>query len=177
VRRRVADACLSLLAEGNTELRPVDVAARAVVSRATVYRWWPTTEALVNEAMHVHVGARLDPPDTGSWAKDVRKYMTQLAAFFADPTEVALNAVMAQGRNTAQDEQTLAYYAPLYEGWDMVVGRAHARGELRKDVRADAIVMTFVSPLVLVPLQFRRPLSRREISAATEMLLLATTRT
>ena len=104
VRRRVAAACLSLLAEGNTELRPVDVAARAVISRATVYRWWPTTEALVDETMRAHVGARLDPPDAGSWAKDVRKYMAQLAAFFADPVEVALNAVMAQGRHSAQDE-------------------------------------------------------------------------
>ena len=96
VRRHVARACLDLLAEDQLDLGPVEVADRAGVSRATIHRWWPTKEELLREALTLHTSV-LDVPDTGTWAGDLRALATELAAFFSDPTEVSLNAIMASG--------------------------------------------------------------------------------
>src|SRR6476661_6616837 len=97
VRRQVGEACLALLGEGRTDFGPADVALRSGVSRATVYRWWPTKTDLLREGLAVHTGRRLDPPDTGSWQGDLRALARQLAAFFSDPVEFAQNAIMASG--------------------------------------------------------------------------------
>src|SRR5689334_16773173 len=91
VRRQVGEACLALLAEGRTDFGPAEVASRSGVSRATVYRWWPAKADLLREALAVHTGRRIDPPDTGTWHGDVRALARRLATFFSDPAEVAQN--------------------------------------------------------------------------------------
>src|SRR5689334_22719215 len=87
-RQKVGEACLALLAEGRTDLGPAEVAARAGVSRATVYRWWPTKTDLLREGLAAHTARRIDPPDTGTWRGVVHALAQRLAAFFSDPAEV-----------------------------------------------------------------------------------------
>src|SRR5262249_22261565 len=127
VRRRVAAACLELLAEGAVELGPSEVARRAGVSRATLHRWWPTTADLLHEALAHHTRA-LEAPDTGSWAGDLRAFARRLAAFFADPVEVGQNAVMASGAHPDYTAAVLEHYAPLFADWRSMLGRAQVRG-------------------------------------------------
>src|SRR5262245_5645867 len=78
VRRRVARACLDLLAEGHATFGPVEVARHAGVSRATLHRWWPAKEDLLREALSLHT-RELAVPDTGSWARDVEMFARRLA--------------------------------------------------------------------------------------------------
>ena len=173
MRQQVADACLALLAEGASALGPVEVAARAGVSRATLHRWWPRRADLLREALARHTGT-LATPDTGTWAGDVRALARGLAAFFADPAEVSLNALMASGNDPAFTEIVLDHYAPIVAAWREVIERARTRGELREGVDADAVVSALVSPLVLVPLLYRRPLSRRQVDAIVSLVVDAT---
>jgi AcrR family transcriptional regulator len=174
IRRQVGRACLALLAEGRVDVGPAAVAARAGVTRATIHRWWPTKAALLREALAEHTGHRLDPPDLGSWEADVRALTASLATFFADPVEVGQNAIMAGGRDPEYDEVVLEHYEPLFDSWREVVERARARGELRADLDADSVILTWVAPLVLVPLLFHRRLGRGELDRHVELLLAAT---
>ena len=54
------------------------VAADAKVSKATVYRWWPTKAALVADAFSASVEQELQFPDTGSLRGDVAQQMRRV---------------------------------------------------------------------------------------------------
>ena len=173
VRRQVAQACLDLLGEGDVDFGPADVAQRSGVSRATIYRWWPTKADLLREALAWHT-RQLDPPDTGSWAGDLRALARQLAAFFSDPVEVSQNAIMASGQHPDYDALVLEWFQPLFDGWRAMVQRAVGRGEVRADVDADTVLLMVASPLLMVPLLFHRRLTRTEVARIADLAVAAT---
>jgi AcrR family transcriptional regulator len=173
VRRRVATACLGMLADGQVELGPVEVARRAGVSRATIHRWWPTKDDLLREALAQHTRS-LEPPDTGTWAGDLHALVQQLATFFADPVEVGQNVVMASGGHPSYDRAVLEHYAPLFDAWRAIVERGQRRGEVAAEVDADAVLLLLASPLLLVPLLYRRRLGTAELDRLEDLLLRAT---
>jgi AcrR family transcriptional regulator len=175
VRRQVGDACLALLAEGRTDFGPADVATRSGVSRATVYRWWPTKTDLLREALSVHTGRRIDPPDTGSWRGDLRGLADKLAVFFSDPAEVAQNAIMASGAAPDFDALVLEVYAPVFDAWRAMVERARDRGELRDDVDVDTVLLALASPMLIVPLLFRATLSPEQVRRVADLVHAGTT--
>ena len=47
------------------------VAARAGVSKATIYRWWPTKETLALDALYTEWANVPPAPDTGSLEGDL----------------------------------------------------------------------------------------------------------
>lgn len=173
VRRRVATACLELLAEGQVDFGPIDVARRSGASRATIHRWWPTKEDLLREALAHHTRS-LVVTDTGSWEGDVRALAQQLTVFFADPVEVSQNALMASGAHPEYTATVLDHYQQLFDEWRTMVARACARGEVAPDLDPDTVLLALASPLLLVPLLFRRSVSRREVEHLVTFLLKAT---
>ena len=175
IRQQVAKACLELLGEGIVDIGPAEVAQRSGVSRATIYRWWPTKADLLREALAEHT-RRLDPPDTGSWEGDLRALARQLAAFFSDPVEVSQNAIMASGQHPDYDALVLEWFEPLFDGWRAMVERAVARREVRPDVDADTVLLMVASPLLMVPLLFHRRLTRAEVVRIADLAVAATAR-
>jgi AcrR family transcriptional regulator len=176
VRRRVAQACLDLLGEGDAGFGLVDVARRAGVSRATLHRWWPTKADLLREALTLHTRDLAVAVDTGSWAGDVRALAHRLAVFFADPVEVTQNALMASGEHPDYTAAVLAHYATLFDDWRAMATRAGARGELADGVDVDATLLVLASPLVVVPLLYRRSVGEDELEQVISLVLRATSR-
>src|SRR4051794_2877679 len=170
VRQQVGQACLALLADGQTDFGPADVALRSGVSRATVYRWWPTKADLLREGLAVHTGRRLDPPDTGSWQGDLRALARQLAAFFSDPVELALDAIMASGSAPDFDALVLETFEPVFAAWRALVDRARQRGDVRADVDPDTVLLSLASPLLVIPLLFHRKPSAAEARRIADLV-------
>jgi AcrR family transcriptional regulator len=173
VRQRVARACLDLLAAGDAGFGPVDVARRSGVSRATLHRWWPTKADLLREALTMHTRS-LVVADTGSWPDDLRALAHQFAAFFADPVEVSLNALMASGAHPEFTDAVLDHYGPLFDDWRALVRRAQARGEAAADADPDAVLLALASPLLLVPLLYRGPLTAGDVDRIAALVLRGT---
>ena len=173
VRQRVARACLDLLAAGDAGFGPVDVARRSGVSRATLHRWWPTKADLLREALTVHTRS-LVVADTGDWSTDVHAMARQFAAFYADPVEVSLNALMSSGAHPEFTAAVLDHYGPLFQDWQALVRRAQARGEVAADVDPDTVLLALASPLVVVPLLFRAPLTDADVDRLADLVLRAT---
>ena len=112
----------------------------------------------------------------GAWNADVTTFAHRLAAFFDDPVEVGQNALMASGAYPEYTAAVLEHYETMFDAWRDRVARARERGELAEGVDADAVLLTLASPLLLVPLLFRRPISRGEVSRVVALVLRATTR-
>ncbi|KAA0917943.1 TetR family transcriptional regulator [Dietzia sp. ANT_WB102] len=148
VRQTVATTVLEMLRQGNSAFSVAEVAKRAGIHRSTVYRWWPTRLELIKEALTLHT-ARLVVPDTGSWATDIDALTRELAEFFSDPVEAAMNAVLASDRDSEVAKTQREHWAPILRDLSRVVDRAKARGEVRDDVNPRFVLEIIVGPLLL----------------------------
>ena len=174
VRESVLRACLELLTEGVVEFPVAEVAERAGVNRTTIYRWWPTQSALLHDALTFHTRSRMDAPDTGTWAGDVRALMTQVAALLDEPVERAFIATMATRRYPAFNELMRTSQRDVLPAWQEMVARAMERGEVSRDLNTNALLNMIVSPLVTITLFEERPVTPREIGVFADLVCRAT---
>ena len=77
-RKAILEAASELLlARGLSAVSMDAVAERAGVSKATIYRWWPTKETLALDALYTEwAAARPHPRDTGSVCASVSSAAT-----------------------------------------------------------------------------------------------------
>jgi AcrR family transcriptional regulator len=147
--RRTLDAVLVELARvGYALLRVEDVAARARVNKTTVYRRWPTKQALVLTAL-LSIAERyasLDVPDTGSLRGDLVEVARRRLAFMQSREGRCLSRMF---NADAPDPDLLAITRSLrtaHEGVPhAIIERAKKRAELRSDVDTAMFVALFHS--------------------------------
>lgn len=173
VRVAVGEACLAFLAEGRLDFTTVEVATRAGVSRKTIYRWWPTHNDLLVEAVSMHV-RQVVTPDTGSWESDVRAFAEQIADYAASPVEVASAALMASRRYPDFNRLVLEQYRPVLESWHEMAQRAINRGQANSDHTPEAMVNTLAGPLFMTPMTLGRRATPEELERIIRIVLAAT---
>lgn len=138
----ICQAVVELLNETSYESVTMDaVAARAKASKATIYRRWANKDELVVQALQGMVGRRdLPLPDTGNLRDDIVARIGQqmkdpvLAAVHTASLKVLVYAAssdpeLARGMREAIRDLQLA-------AWQTLLQRAHARGELQREVDA-----------------------------------------
>ena len=156
----VLTAAFELLSESGVGGFSVDeVARRSGVAKTTIYRHWPTREALVIDACS-RISAEQTAPDTGSLEGDLTAILTDIAHLLetANWSSVLPSIVDIAERDPEfadiHSKIQRGHAAPLRE----VLDRAVHRGELP----ADADLSTLVAAL-LGPLFYRRWFSREAI--------------
>ncbi|PVX59599.1 TetR/AcrR family transcriptional regulator [Rhodococcus globerulus] len=174
VRRAVGEATLAFLAEGQFNFTMVDVAARAGVGRRTVYRWWPSRDDLLVEALSTHVRKAPTVIDTGSWERDLRTLAHKLAEFASDPIEIAISSIMAGGQNQVFNALVITQWEPSMNTWREFVRRAIDRGEVRAECSPSTIVNSLLAPMFLAPLTLRRSMGEADVDALVDLLLSGT---
>src|SRR4051812_33496666 len=71
-RQAILQAAAELLVADGLDAVSMDaVADRAGVSKATIYRWWPTKETLALDALHDEWSGADPDPDTGTLRGDL----------------------------------------------------------------------------------------------------------
>ena len=83
-RQAILCAASGLLArDGFAGVTMEAIAARAGVSKATLYRWWPNKSAVLMEAFLAATAPCCAAPDTGDVRNDLRQRMRGLAQAFS----------------------------------------------------------------------------------------------
>lgn len=142
VRVRVRQATLELLAErGFAALTRQEVANRAAVTRATIYKWWPTKGSLVVDALQLGVPATGEVPDLGSLEADLTAI--GLSALRAAPSAEMARAITRSFEEGAADPEVAALRRAVWthrrRAIAAVIDRARARGEIRGDADGELV--------------------------------------
>lgn len=113
-----------------------DVAARAGVAKTTLYRRWPSKNALVVDAVAAVLAEGLELPDLGSLRADVEAVVQRFAALLDQPeTRTALMAVVAESTRDPALGRRIREVIVAPQKRLVVLGRhrAQERGELPPD--------------------------------------------
>ncbi len=149
---RILDAAAALiLAHGYDNMTVDDVAARAHVGKATVYRRWAKKEDLAVAAMGQLYDAEMPTPDTGSIEGDLRVAFAQVLAFAnSEQGSAYIRTCIAE---SVRDPRIAALYRAANNQAEaaarQMFQRGMARGEVRRDANVSAAVQ-FIAGILAV---------------------------
>jgi AcrR family transcriptional regulator len=159
-RERVLTSAFDLLGERGVSGFTIDeVASRSGVAKTTIYRHWPSREALVLEAAS-RISAAVKVPDTGSVQGDVAAILNNLGELLGT---ARWSSVVPSMVDVAERDPEFAvvhgriqrgHAAPLRE----VLLRAAGRGELAPTADPAHLISALIGPLY-----YRRWFSREPI--------------
>jgi AcrR family transcriptional regulator len=181
-REAILGAAAALLLEHGLAAVSMDaVAARAGVSKATIYRWWPTKETLALDALYAEWSlAAPVPKDTGSLRGDLIELLSPWVRLVAaQPYARVIAALLA---NTRTDPAFAAEYRrrviePRRDQAREIFRRAIERGEVPADLDLEVALDLIYGPLYLRLLQDHAPLDDGFVRAAVDMVLAGVTAT
>jgi AcrR family transcriptional regulator len=170
----IVDAALELLvAEGFDRLSMDGVAAKAGVSKATIYRRWPSKEALVIEA----VARRTDPFADVPLAGSVRDRLVALLQTVLATSQTTLGRLLPCMVGATVSNPTLArhYREHILDPRRIRIGeilRAGIEsGELRTGIDVDLAVDQVVGPLLYRIVFADEPVPAGDCAAYVDSLL------
>jgi AcrR family transcriptional regulator len=151
-RQAILQTTLKLLSEnGFADFTIEEVAERAEVGKATVYRWWPDKGALIADAFASSTTRRLRFPDTGSVYTDMSRQMRQLIKVFRSRRGRIVSAILAAGQS---DKHLIAAFRdrflwPRRREAYATLERGVCRGELRRDIDPDLVLDSLYGPIYM----------------------------
>jgi AcrR family transcriptional regulator len=181
-RNAILDAAAELLLAHGLEAVSMDaVAQRADVSKATIYRWWPTKETLALEALyHEWEPARPSPRDTGSLRADLLSLLRPwIRRVRARPYGRVIAALVTEA-NTDPDfaEQYRARFVqPRREPARALFRRAIDRGEIPADTDIEVALDLIYGPIYHRLLHGHARLTDRFVQAVVDSALAGLTDT
>jgi AcrR family transcriptional regulator len=164
-----------LLERGLAEVSMDAVADRAGVSKATIYRWWPTKETLALDALYTQwTAAAPVPRDTGSLRGDLLELLRPWVRLVR--TGSSARVIAALLAEVQSDPAFAAQYRqrvtePRRDQAREVFGRAVDRGEISPDTDTEVALDLIYGPLYLRLLQGHAPLTDAFVSSAIDLAL------
>ena len=172
--RAILAATLALMAErGVRDLRIDDVADRASVGKATIYRRYRSKDALVSDAIATLV-SEIAIPDTGSTRADLLALMRQAVELYSGSLAARLMpAVLEETRrnpelaSTVRDEFLSGRRAAL----SVVLERGVRRGDLRRGLDLELALDVLGGALFYRLLVTGGPIDERLAEGIVELIL------
>jgi AcrR family transcriptional regulator len=164
-----------LLARGLSGVSMDAVAERAGVSKATIYRWWPTKEALALDALYTEWAAAAPlPRNTGSLRGDL---LSLLRPWVRLTTSRPYSRVIAALITHAQTDPEFGliylsrFVEPRREQGRAIFRRAIERGDLPPDTKIEVAVDMIYGPLYHRLLHGHAPLSDRFVRDVVDTVI------
>jgi len=149
-RRAILQAAMLILqTEGYRALTIEGVAARAGVSKQTIYRWWPSAAYIVLEAL---TSDPLQPPmpDTGSLRDDLLGLIRPMVRALGARRGPIMKALIAEAQADARFAETFrtTFMAQHRQALHALVARAQVRGEIGLDADPELTADLVYGPML-----------------------------
>jgi AcrR family transcriptional regulator len=179
-RKAILEAAAELLLDRGLSAVSMDaVAERAGVSKATIYRWWPTKETLALDALYTRWAAASPAPrDTGSLRGDLLELLRPWARLVrTGPYARVIAALLTEART---DPVFAAEYQrhviqPRRDQAKEIFGRAIERGEVPAGLDLEVALDLIYGPLYHRLLQGHAPLDDAFVQAVVGLALTGIT--
>lgn len=134
--RILSAAAALMLQRGAADVTVDEVAEQAGVGKATVYRRYPSKDAMAAAALNTLFRASVPIPDTGSFRTDMEAVYTDTIAFASSQQGHAFLRLAAGAASRSRKVADL--YRIAYENrrdrFGVIIDRALERGELSRDL-------------------------------------------
>jgi AcrR family transcriptional regulator len=127
------------------------IAARAGVSKQTIYRWWPSKVDILLDTLVEEADRRLKIAEDGPVVDAVRSYLRALARFLAkEDAGVVLLALLGEAQHDAETATLFheRYLDPRRARERALLKRGVAAGELPPGLSLDATLDSLIGPIV-----------------------------
>jgi len=163
-RQAVLYAADDLLAErGFAALTIEGIAARAGVSKQTIYRWWSSKVDILLDTLADDMAEHLTPPDHGDLRRELREHLARVARFLTGTDAGAVfRALVGQAQHDpALAARLRADYLSQQHARDLLpLRRAVERGDLPADTDLDLALDRLMGPIYHRVLVSGGPVSR-----------------
>jgi AcrR family transcriptional regulator len=171
----ILEITFDLIAEFDAAGVTVDmVAARAGVSKATIYRRWESRQALLADAMTRLRRPGINP-DTGSLREDLTALLKVLVGYLKHPSTARVFASFINA--AARDKDLSALQREISRDaradYERVLQRAVDRGELAGDVDISFLVDLLIAPFLYRGVVEHRPVPDADIGRVIDAVLRA----
>jgi AcrR family transcriptional regulator len=164
-----------LLAQGLGAVSMDAVAERAGISKATIYRWWPTKETLALETLyHEWDTNRLSLRETGSLRGDLLALLRPwIRRVRARPYGRVIAALITEARTDPRfaEQYRTRFVEPRREPARALFRRAIERGEIRPDTDVEVTLDLVYGPIYHRLLHAHAPLTDRFVQAVVDTAL------
>lgn len=168
------DAAADLLIEGGLTAATIEaIAARAGVSKVTIYKWWPTRGAVAVDAYFHRSGPTNTIEDTGDLARDLTTQLAKIVDAFQGRPGVVMAELVGQAQTDPNLAETLRsrWLKPRRDETAAVLQRAIDRAEIRPDIDIPALMDQLFAPIYYRLIMRHEPLDD-ELSARLVRTLL-----
>jgi AcrR family transcriptional regulator len=144
------DAALDLCAEqGYGKVTVEAIAARAGVSKKTIYRWWPSKGAVVLEALHESSADAMALPDTGDIVADLQAQLEILNEFMTGTRGGIYTGLIAESQHDERLAHALAdrFIRPRNEVTLARLRTAQEQHQLASDADLPLLVERLYGPI------------------------------
>jgi AcrR family transcriptional regulator len=174
-RNAILEAAADLLLKrGLTDVSMDTVAAQAGVSKATIYRWWPTKETLALDALYHEWEGVPSPADTGSLRGDLIKLLRPWVRLLNrrpyGPVMAALLSVAQLNPEFAR-EYRARFMQPRRDQARAIFHRAIERGEIPADTKVEVALDLVYGPMYHRLLHGHAPLNDRFVHDVLDLAL------
>lgn len=173
VVQRVLEVTLAELGRvGLERLSVPEVAERAGVNKTSVYRRWPTKQALVKAALQHSMEQTTQPPETGALGTDLASLAASLATFITSPTGLGIvRTALADGDSAnARALRATMWRGPARDLPRAALEQAVARGELKPDTDVDLLLFTLAGAVMHRIFIERRPVDDAWLKRLVKLL-------
>jgi AcrR family transcriptional regulator len=166
-RTAILNAALELCRQqGYADTTMEAIAKRAGVGKQTIYRWWPSKAAVLQEALNEQIGTATDFPDTGDVVADLRSQMTMVANLFvSDNFSPYAKGLIAAAQTDPQIAESVvnSIIQPRIRACRKRLEHAVEQRQIRPDVDLDDVVELLYAPLYYRLLLHTRPITPHQV--------------
>jgi AcrR family transcriptional regulator len=173
-RLAILEAAADLLIEGGLAEATIEaIAARAGVSKVTIYKWWPTRGAVAVDAYFHRSAPTNTIEDTGDVARDLTNQLAKIIDAFGGRPGVVMAELIGQAQTDPNLAETLRsrWLKPRRDEVAAVLQRSIDRGEIRPDVDIPALMDQLFAPIYYRLIMQHEPLDEKLAGTVVRTLL------
>jgi AcrR family transcriptional regulator len=149
-----------------------EIARKAGVGKATIYKWWPSKAYVALDAFLRKANQMMPTPDTGSVRRDLLEQVRSLMVFYSGPSGHILGQFVAEAQS---DKEFAALYRerflkPRREATGVIFDRGVNRGEIDQNLDRELVLDLIYAPAVYRLMVGHAPLDREVADGIVSIL-------